>query len=116
MSVSSSSLLNVLFEEVSADLIPYYDNSVLLPSPTLIVNSYNLEGAVGNKMRIPVTNAWGKASDGLSEGADITSGSNAGTTPRFRTNSRRLIGSKERCFLTREYGSIRRWRFRNRKK
>lgn len=98
MSVTSSSLLNVLFEEVSADLIPYYDNSVLLPSPTLIVNSYNLEGAVGNKMRIPVTNAWGKASDGLSEGADITSGSNAGTNPDFAPTAVDLSVQKKGAF------------------
>jgi len=96
MSVTTSSLFNVLFEEVSADLIPYYDNSVLLPSPTLIVNSYNLEGAVGNKMRIPVTNAWGLASSAIGEGTDISG--TPGTNPDFAPTAVDLAVNKRGAF------------------
>lgn len=96
MAVTSSSLLNVLFEEVSADLIAYYDNTVLLPSSTLIVNSYNLTGAVGNKMRIPVTNAWGLGSSGISEGANIAG--SAGTNPDFAPTNVDLDVSKRGAF------------------
>ena len=31
---------------------------VLLPNPQLIVNSYSIEGSLGNQMSVPVTNAW----------------------------------------------------------
>jgi len=47
-----------LYADIVADLIPYYDNMVLLPNPQLIVNQYNLTGAVGNTVKIPLTNAW----------------------------------------------------------
>ena len=96
MSVTTSSLFNVLFEEVSADLIPYYDNSVLLPSSTLIVNSYNLEGAVGNKMRIPVTNAWGLSASGIGEGTDISL--TPGTNPDFAPTAVDLDVNKRGAF------------------
>jgi hypothetical protein len=96
MSVTTNSLFNVLFEEVSADLIAYYDNSVLLPSPTLIVNSYNLEGAVGNKMRIPVTNAWGLAATGIGEGTDISL--TPGTNPDFAPAAVDLAVNKRGAF------------------
>lgn len=96
MSVTTASLFNVLFEEVSADLIPYYDNSVLLPSPTLIVNSYNLEGAVGNKMRIPVTNAWGLSASGIAEGSDISL--TPGTNPDFAPTAVDLDVNKRGAF------------------
>jgi hypothetical protein len=47
-----------LYEDIVADLIPYYDNFVLLPNPQLIVNSYNISGGLGNQMNIPKTNQW----------------------------------------------------------
>jgi hypothetical protein len=77
MSTNSANLLNKLFEEVSGDLIAHYDNSVLMPSSELISNSYNLVGAVGNSMRIPVTNAWATGASGISESADIAAESGA---------------------------------------
>jgi len=61
-----------LYADVVADLIPYYDNMVLLPNPQLIVNQYNLTGAVGNTVKIPLTNAW-TAGSGVGEGNDIIS-------------------------------------------
>jgi hypothetical protein len=77
MSTNSANLLNKLFEEVSGDLIAHYDNSVLLPSSELISNSYNLVGAVGNKMRLPVTNAWTTGASGIDESDDIAQESGA---------------------------------------
>lgn len=47
-----------LYEAVVADLIPFYDNFVLLPNQQLIVNSYNISGGLGNTMNIPTTNSW----------------------------------------------------------
>ncbi len=70
MAVSSANL-NDLYSDIVADLIPYYDNAVLLPNPGLIVNSYNLEGSVGNTVKIPVTNAYGTANVSIADNASI---------------------------------------------
>lgn len=72
MAVTTGTLTS-LYEDIVADLIPYYDNAVLLPNPSLIVNSYNLEGAVGNTVKIPVTDAWGSGGSSLTENASIIS-------------------------------------------
>ena len=55
---TTSSGIQQLYADIVADLIPYYDNMVLLPNPQLIVNQYNISGAVGKQVRIPLTNAW----------------------------------------------------------
>ena len=60
-----------LYEDVVADLIPYYDNFVLLPNPSLIVNSYNIQGGLGNTMKIPVTNAWTAGNSSVGENTAI---------------------------------------------
>lgn len=70
---TTSSGIAELYADVVADLIPYYDNMVLLPNPQLIVNQYNLTGAVGNTVKIPLTNAWTGNVSAQSEGSDIIS-------------------------------------------
>ena len=70
---TTSSALTALYEDVVADLIPYYDNAVLLPNPQLILNSYNITGAVGNTMKIPTHNAW-SAGATIGEGNSVISG------------------------------------------
>jgi len=77
MSTNSANLINKLFEEVSGDLIAHYDNNVLMPSNTLITNSYNLVGAIGNTMRIPITNAWTTGANNIDESDDIAGESGA---------------------------------------
>ncbi len=47
-----------LYSNVVADLIPFYDNAVLLPNPAILTHNYNLEGAIGNQMQIPLSNYW----------------------------------------------------------
>lgn len=54
---STTSVTN-LYEDIVADLVPYYDNFVLLPNQQLIAHAYNITGGTGNTMNIPVTNAW----------------------------------------------------------
>lgn len=63
--------ITALYEDVVADLIPYYDNFVLLPNPSIILNSYDISGGVGNTMKIPVTNAWTAATGAVSENTAI---------------------------------------------
>jgi len=55
---TTTSQINELYAEVVADLVPYYDDAVLLPNPSLITMNYNLTGAIGNEMKIPLTNSW----------------------------------------------------------
>jgi len=69
---TTSSALTALYEDVVADLIPYYDNAVLLPNPQLIMNSYNITGAVGNTMKIPTHDAWSAGST-VGEGNSVIS-------------------------------------------
>ena len=68
-----------LYSNVVADLIPYFQNAVLLPNPAILVHNYNLEGAIGNQMQIPVTNSWPASNSEISDNEDIISGSTAGT-------------------------------------
>jgi len=63
--------ITALYEDIVADLIPYYDNFVLLPNPSIILNSYNIQGGVGNTMKIPVTNSWTAATNAVSENTAI---------------------------------------------
>jgi len=84
MAVSSGNL-NDLYSDIVADLIPYYDNAVLLPNPSLIVNSYNLEGGVGNTVKIPVTNAYGTSNVSIADNASILT--LAGTNSDFNPSN-----------------------------
>jgi len=68
---TSTSNINELYSDVVADLIAYYDNAVLLPNPQLIVNNYNLTGAVGNTMKIPRTNSWPAGNTSVSDNSDL---------------------------------------------
>ena len=47
-----------LYSNVVADLIPFYQNAVLLPNPAILTHNYNLEGAIGRTMQIPLTNYY----------------------------------------------------------
>jgi len=95
MAVTSSALTS-LYEDIVADLIPYYDNAVLLPNPSLIVNSYNLEGAVGNTVKIPVTDAWGSGNSTISENTPIiiNAGEDFGPSNVSLSVNKRAAGSR----------------------
>ena len=56
--MASTTNVTALYEDIVADLVPFYDNFVLLPNQQLIVNSYNIAGGTGNQMNIPRVNAW----------------------------------------------------------
>jgi hypothetical protein len=60
-----------LYADIVADLIPFYDNMVLLPNPQLIVNQYNLSGAVGNTVKIPLTNSWPAGNSSVTDNDDL---------------------------------------------
>ena len=60
-----------MYEDVVADLIPYYDSMVLLPNPSVILNSYNIESSTGNTMKIPLVNAWTQGNSSVGENTAI---------------------------------------------
>lgn len=67
---TSSSGIQQLYEAVVADLVPYYMDSVLLPNPSLIVNSLSISGDSGNTVRFPLTNTYTAGAD-VAEGGSI---------------------------------------------
>lgn len=74
---TTSSGVNALYEDVVASLIPFYDNFVLLPTPGVLTNVYNISGGLGDTVKVPITNYWG-AGASVSEGDPIITG--AGVT------------------------------------
>ena len=91
---TTSSNINDLYSDVVADLIAYYDNAVLLPNPQLIVNNYNLTGAVGNTMKIPRTNSWPAGNTSVSDNSDlINAGFDLGTDSVSLAVSKKSAGT-----------------------
>jgi hypothetical protein len=80
MSVGTANVAN-LYAEIVSGLVPSYENRVLLPNPSLISYIYNLEGSVGNQIKIPVTNAYGVANVSIGDNDSIVTA--AGTNSDF---------------------------------
>ena len=72
---TQSSALTALYEEVMADLVPFYANQVLLPNPGLISMNYNISGTAGNTMKIPTHTAYSAGATVAEGGQIITGGS-----------------------------------------
>lgn len=72
---TTKSGIQALYEDVVADLIPFYDNFVLLPNPSVIMNTYNIAGSTGNTIKVPVTNAYGTANVSIADNASILTAS-----------------------------------------
>jgi hypothetical protein len=68
---TTTSGIQELYEDVIADLMPYYDNAVLLPNPGIIMNTFNISGALGNTVRVPKMNAYGTANVSIADNASI---------------------------------------------
>ena len=80
MSVGTTNVAN-LYAEIVSGLVPSYENRVLLPNPSLISYIYNLEGSVGNQIKIPVNTAYGVANVSIADNASIVTA--AGTNSDF---------------------------------
>ncbi len=68
---TTTSGISELYEDVVADLMPYYDNAVLLPNPSIITNTFNISGALGNTVRVPKMSAFGVANVSIADNASI---------------------------------------------
>ena len=62
---TSSSSVQQLYADILADLVPYYEDAVLLPNQQIIRNSLLVSGSSGDQVRFPLTNAY---SDGVTVG------------------------------------------------
>lgn len=60
-----------LYSNVVADLIPFFDNAVLLPNPAILTHNYNLEGAIGNTMQIPLSNYYPAGNSSVGDNTDL---------------------------------------------
>jgi hypothetical protein len=67
---TTTSGIQALYEDVVASLIPHYDNFVLLPTPGVLTNVYNISGGLGNTVKVPITNYWA-AGGTVSEGDSV---------------------------------------------
>jgi hypothetical protein len=55
---TTSTKVQELYADILADLIPFFDNLVLLPNPQIITNIYNIAGTSGNTIKVPLTNSY----------------------------------------------------------
>ena len=70
MATTTSSVAE-LYSNVVADLIPFFDNAVLLPNPAVLIHNYNLEGAIGNTMQIPLSNYYPAGNSSVGDNTDL---------------------------------------------
>ena len=75
---TTNTSIEKLYTDVVASLLPFYSSAVLLPGEGVLTNVYNIEGAVGEFVRIPVTQFWNPAASGLADGASIKEASDSG--------------------------------------
>ena len=67
---TTTSGIQALYEDVVASLVNYYDNFVLLPTPGVLTNVYNISGGIGNSVKVPITNSWAAGAT-VSEGDSV---------------------------------------------
>lgn len=68
--MSTNTNIQNLYTDIVADLAVYFENSVLLPNPSLIGTIRSIAGGAGDTVRIPVQTAW-TAAGSVTEGNSI---------------------------------------------
>lgn len=68
---TNQSAIQQLYADVVADLQAFLSNQVLLPNPQLTALQYNITGATGNQIRIPISNQYTAANSSVAEGESI---------------------------------------------
>ena len=95
---TTSSGINDLYNAVITDLVPYYDNAVLLPNSALIPNSLNIADGAGDTVQFPLQDSFSVATT-VTEGANVVgAGNDFTTTPASATAVKRGSGT----FVTEE--------------
>lgn len=72
---TNSSGIGDLYAAVVQDLVPYYDNAVLLPNQALITNSFDIAGSAGDTVKVPLTDAWTTGASSIAEQANVVASS-----------------------------------------
>lgn len=91
---TNQSAIAALYSDINADLVPYYENSVLLPNPGLIAVMFNIAAGAGNTVKVPTQDAF-SAGATIAEGASILSGAarDMATTGVSLSVSKRAAGT-----------------------
>jgi hypothetical protein len=55
---TNSSAVQQLYTDIVSDIVPFFENQVLLPNPQFIMNYFNIAGSAGNTVRVPKVNAY----------------------------------------------------------
>ena len=69
---TTSSTISELYANIVSDLVPFYEDSVMLPNPMFVTTQFNIADTAGNTLQIPLVNSWSDASS-VSAGASIAS-------------------------------------------
>ena len=98
---TNSTGIDALYADVVADLIPFYDNMVLLPNQALILNSYNISGTAGDTVKIPTHAPYTEGNINISEGDNVIQGDGVSN---FTTGSASILVKKRGAgsFVTEE--------------
>ena len=78
--MTTSAGISDLYNAVITDLVPYYDNAVLLPNSALIPNSLNISEGAGDTVQFPLQDSFSVATSGLAENANVVGAGNDFTT------------------------------------
>jgi len=77
MASTSSQTIEQLYADIIADLVPFYEDAVLLPNQQIIKNSLIVSGSSGSQVRFPLTNQ-------STSGATITEGASIEATANYQ--------------------------------
>lgn len=80
MASTSSSSVQQLYADIVADLVPFYEDAVLLPNQQIIKNSLIVAGSSGSQVRFPLTNQSTSGAT-ITEGASIEASANYQLAP-----------------------------------
>ena len=78
--MTTSAGISDLYNAVITDLVPYYDNAVMLPNSALIPNSLNISEGAGDTVQFPLQDSFSVATSGLAENANVVGAGNDFTT------------------------------------
>jgi len=80
MASTSSSTVQQLYADIIADLVPFYEDAVLLPNQQIIKNSLIVSGSTGSQVRFPLQNQSTTGAT-ISEGGSIEAQANYSMAP-----------------------------------
>jgi hypothetical protein len=80
MASTSSQTIEQLYADIVADLVPFYEDAVLLPNQQIIKNSLIVSGSTGSQVRFPLQNQSTTGAT-ITEGNSIEASANYSMAP-----------------------------------